>query len=136
MTIDGDMIGNQCFLCPWGLALDLKGNIHVAATGSNTIKVFTHEGVYVRNYGDVKGPYGIAIDGEGYSLVCENGMNCLSIFDPDGKKIHTVKGLNGLRGVVLNSTDGSVFIANHDADIIMKYSCRYLTHTNLTAMFI
>ena len=122
LTIDGDVIGNQCLLNPWGLALDPQGNIHVAATGSNTIKVFTHEGVYVRNYGDVKGPYGIAIDGEGYSLVCENGMNCLSIFDPDGKKIHTVKGLNGLRGVVLNSTDGSVFIANHDADIIMKYS--------------
>ena len=56
-----------------GLALDPLGNIHVAAYGSNTIKVFTKEGVYVRMYGDPNGPSGIAIDDEGYSLVSECG---------------------------------------------------------------
>eukprot|EP00731_Ephydatia_muelleri_P007103 Em0003g1351a len=34
------------------------------AFGSNTIKVFTKEGVYIRKYGDLKGPLGIAIDSE------------------------------------------------------------------------
>ena len=63
------------------LALDHQGNIHVAANGSNTIKVFTPEGTYVRSHGDVKDP--TASDEEGYNLVCEYSGNCLSIFaDP------------------------------------------------------
>eukprot|EP00731_Ephydatia_muelleri_P007985 Em0004g323a len=77
-----------------GSGLDPQGNIHVAANGSNTIKVFTKEGVYVRMYGDPNRPIGIAIDDEGYSLVSEWDGNCLSIYDPDGNKIHTVENLN------------------------------------------
>eukprot|EP00731_Ephydatia_muelleri_P008550 Em0004g888a len=61
--------GNHRFQSPWGLALDPQGNIHVAAQGSNSIKVFSKEGVYVRMYGDPNCPIGIAIDDEGYSLV-------------------------------------------------------------------
>eukprot|EP00731_Ephydatia_muelleri_P034583 Em0066g21a len=81
LTIDGKGSGNHSF-SPWGLALDPQGNIHVAAFGSNTIKVFSKEGVYVRMYGDPNGPRGLAIDGEGYSLVSENSGHCLSIYDP------------------------------------------------------
>eukprot|EP00731_Ephydatia_muelleri_P036641 Em0296g3a len=60
---------DHSFQSPWGLALDPQGNIHVAAGGSNPIKVFTKEGVYVRMYGGPNHPSGIAIDGEGYRLV-------------------------------------------------------------------
>ena len=120
LTIDGCVTDSRHFMNPRGLALDPQGNIHVAATGSNAIKVFTKEGVYMRAYSGIQGPYGIAIDDEGYSLVCENGMNCLSIFDPEGNKIHAVKSLNSPHGVVLRG--GSVFIANHSADTILKYS--------------
>ena len=67
LTINGNVSDAQGFKDPWGLALDPQGNIHVAAFGSNTIKVFTPEGTYVRSYGDVKCPTGIAIDEEGYS---------------------------------------------------------------------
>ena len=70
--------------------MDPQGNIHVAAFGSNTIKVFTPEGTYVRSYGDVKEPYGIVIDEEGYSIVTECAGDCPSIFDPQGNKICTV----------------------------------------------
>ena len=61
LTMDGKGSGNHCFQSPCGLALDPQGNIHVAAFGSNTIKVFTKEGVYVRMYGDPNGPMGIAM---------------------------------------------------------------------------
>eukprot|EP00731_Ephydatia_muelleri_P034056 Em0045g41a len=60
--------GTHSFESPSCLALDPQGNIHVAAQGSNTIKVFSKEGVYVRMYGDPNVPIGIAIDDEGYSL--------------------------------------------------------------------
>ena len=52
---DGDWLstivdtGNNPFEAPWGLFLDPKENIHVAAYDSNTIKVFTPEDTYVRS---------------------------------------------------------------------------------------
>ena len=102
-TIDGNVTGDHSFQSPRGLAFDPLGNIHVAAYGSITIKVFTKQGVYIRKYGDLKGPWGIAIDSEGYIFVTEYGGNCISIFDPQENKIHTVGGLNGPYGLALDS---------------------------------
>ena len=125
LTMNGNVSDAQGFQYPWGLALDPQGNIHVAAYGSNTIKVFTPEGTYVRSYGDVKGPTGIAIDEEGYSLVCECNGNCLSIFDPQGNKIHTVGNLNEPRGIALDPISGSLCIANRGANTVLKYSVKW-----------
>ena len=102
MTINGNVSGAQGFQYPWGLALDPQGNIYVAVHLSDTVKVFTPEGTYVRSYGDVKHLIGIAIDEEGYSLVCEWSGNCLSIFYPQGNKIHTVGNLNNPWDVALD----------------------------------
>ena len=122
LTIDGKGSGNHSFRSPWGLALDPQGNIHVAAYGSNTIKVFSGEGVYVKMYGDPNCPIGIAIDGNGYSLVSEGGGNCLSIYDPNGNKIHMVGNMKNPWGTALDPGDGIVFIANCDANTVLKYS--------------
>ena len=119
LTIHGNAQG---FKDPRGLALNPQGNIHVAANGSNTIKVFTPEGTYVRSYGDIKVPTGIAIDEEGYSFVCESGGNCLSIFDPEGNKIHTVGNLSDPYGVALDPISGSLYVANYGANPVLKYS--------------
>eukprot|EP00731_Ephydatia_muelleri_P009065 Em0004g1403a len=108
LTINGNVSGCQAFKEPYGLALDPQGNIHVAANASDTIKVFTPEGTYVRSYGDVKCPSGIVIDEEGYSLVNEFTGNCLSIFDPQGKKVHTVGNLNYPRDIILDPRSGSL----------------------------
>ena len=122
LTIHDNVSGAQGFKDPWGLALDPQGNIHVATYGSNTIKVFTPEGTYVRSYGDVNGPSGIAIDEEGYSLVCEHRGNCLSIFDPEGNMIHTVGNLNAPRGIAMDPISGSLYVANYGTDTVLKYS--------------
>ena len=119
LTINGNVSGAQGFKDPWCLALDPQGNIHVAAWGPNTIKVFTPEGTYVRSYGDVTCPTGIAIDEEGYSLVCEYGVNCLSIFDPEGNKIHTVGNLNAPSGIALDPISGSLYVSG--AKTIFKF---------------
>eukprot|EP00731_Ephydatia_muelleri_P032792 Em0024g336a len=54
LTINGNVPGSHGFQFPYGVALDPQGNIHVAAWVSNTIKVFTPEGTYVRSYEEVK----------------------------------------------------------------------------------
>ena len=122
LTINGNISGSHGFQYPYGLALDPQGNIHVAASGSITIKVFTPEGTYVRSYGDVKIPKGIAVDEEGYSMVCEYNGNCLSIFDPQGNKIHTVSTLNHPGGAILDPTSGSLYVANCGANTVLKYA--------------
>ena len=122
MTINGSVTGSHGFQHPYGLALDHVGNIHVAAWGSNCIKVFTPEGTYVRSYGDVKVPSELEIDEEGYSFVNEMTGNCLSIFDPQGNKIHTAGKLNLPRGVMLDPKSGSLYVANCGANTLLKYS--------------
>ena len=122
LTINGNVSNAQGFKDPRGLALDSQGNIHVAAWGSDTIKVFTPEGTYVRSYGDVMGPSGIVIDEDGYSLVCENSGNGISIFDPQGNQIHTVGNLNEPHGLALDPLSGSMYVANCGDYIVLKYS--------------
>ena len=122
LTINGNVPGSHGFQLPYGVALDPQGNIHVAANGSNTIKVFTPEGTYVRSYVDVKKPSGIVIDEEGYSLVTEYRGHCLSIFDSQGHKVHTVGNLNSPYGVMLDPKNGSLYVANTDANTVLKYS--------------
>ena len=119
LTIVGT--GNNLFKGPWGLSLDPQGNIRVAAGGSNTIKVFTPEGTYVRSYGDVKGPSGVAVDEEGYSYVSEGDGGCYSIFDPKGQKIHTVGNLNKPLGVALDPQRGSLYVPNIGNSNVLKY---------------
>ena len=119
LTIDGT--GNNPFRNPWGLSLDPQGNIHVAASGSSTMKVFTLEGTYVRSYGDVKTPSGVAVDKESYSFVSEWDGDCLSIFDPKGQKIHTVGNLKGPYGVALDHLRGSLYVLNFNNSNVLKY---------------
>ncbi|KAL5497056.1 hypothetical protein EMCRGX_G013452 [Ephydatia muelleri] len=115
---------NDHFKNPYDLALDPLGNIHVAAYGSNCIKVFTPEGNYVRSYGNVKCPAGIVIDEEGYSLVNELCGNCISIFDSQGNKVHTVGNLNAPRGVILYSKTCSLYtyVAISDGNTVLKFN--------------
>eukprot|EP00731_Ephydatia_muelleri_P033687 Em0035g24a len=122
LTIKGNVSGPQNFENPYGLALDSQGNIHVAARGSSTIKVFSPEGTYVRSYGSVHHPSGIVVDEEGYSLVIEETDNCLSIFDPQGNKIHMVHKLSNPQGVILDQKSGSLYIANIRAKTVFKYA--------------
>ncbi|KAL5496704.1 hypothetical protein EMCRGX_G013048 [Ephydatia muelleri] len=96
------------------------GKIHIAMDGSNTIKVFTNKGVYVRMYGGPIGPRGMAIDSEGYSLVSEYSGNCLSIYDPEGNNIHTVGNLKKPWGTALDPRDGSVYVTNYGANTWSK----------------
>ena len=104
------------------LALDPQGNIHVVAHESNTIRVFTMEGVYIKMYGSANEPSGIVIDDEGYSIVSEDDGNggCLSIYDPRGNKIHTVENQKSPMKMALDPRDGSVYVAQSDATVL-KY---------------
>ena len=120
LTINGNVTGSHAFQYPRGLALDPQGNIHIANYGSDSFKVFTPVGTYVKSYGDVKFPNGIAIDEEGYSLVNNSSRNCLSIFDPQGKKIHSIGRFILPFAVTLDSKSNSLYVG--DGGCVVKYS--------------
>ena len=120
-TLDGnDSSSSDIFRDPWGIALDLHGNLHVSAWASNTVKVFTLEGTLVRTYGTVKGPRGVVVNGEGCSFVSEFDGDSLSIFDPEGNKIQTVGNLNKPYGGTI-SHKGSLYIPNFGGSNVLKY---------------
>ena len=122
LTFDGNGSSIGSFKNPWGVAFGPRGNIHVAAAGSNTIKVFTPEGAHVRTYGDVKGPSGVVVDENGYSYVSERDGNCLTIFDPQGQKVHTVGNLTDPRKAALDPHSGSVYVPDYDSYRVLKYT--------------
>ena len=110
--IDGNVSGDGSFSRPFGVAFDLSGDVHVTATGSNSVTVFTPSGQFVRKYDQthLKSPRGIAIDSSGYSLVVNYRSDSLSIYDPSGRFIHSIGGFDQPYGVSV-SPDGSVWVA-------------------------
>ena len=64
---------------PWGITFDQSGNLNIADSNTNTIKVFTPQGQYVTEYNSgVVQPAGIAIDDEGNIFVTEYSNNAMA----------------------------------------------------------
>ena len=81
--------------------------------------MLTKEGVYVRTYGGpLAGPSQIAIDDEGNALVSNMFR---SILYHHGNMIHEVRDLNS-DGIALDPGDGSVYVADCNANAVLKYS--------------
>ena len=119
--IDGKVSGDGGFTYSEGISFDLSGNVHV--TGSNSVTVFTCSGQFVRTYdqSQLKTPRGIVIDSAGYSLVTNcNLAGSLSIFNPSGTFIHSIGRFKYPFGVSV-SPDGSVWVADHNNNRLVKY---------------
>ena len=121
LTIYGNGSGDHTFGEPQGLAFDPQGNIHVAASHTRAIKVFTPTGAFVRMYGDLCDPKGITVDDKGYSFVTDGfsfSDGRLLIYDPQGSLVHQVQ-VHSPSGVALGP-GGGVFIASENE--VLKYS--------------
>ena len=84
------MTGKKPSKNPWGITFDHNGNLHIAAYGSNCIKVFSPDGCYISTYGTgiVNQPAGIAINSEGVIAISEyGGSNRLWVYDRNQTKL-------------------------------------------------
>ena len=107
---------------PRSISFDFSGQLHVTCYRFNTVKVFTPEGQYIRQYGQsyLSEPNGIAIDSTGNSLVVNSGGNSLSISDPHGNYIHSIGGFYCPIGVAV-AYNGSVWVAEAYNNRVVKY---------------
>ncbi|MEW6717172.1 MAG: flippase activity-associated protein Agl23 [Chloroflexota bacterium] len=84
------------FYEPWGLAVDLHGNVYVADTWNHRIQKFTPDGQFLLMWGYFGqgetpdafwGPRDVAIDSQGRVFVADTGNKRIVIFDQAGKYI-------------------------------------------------
>jgi DNA-binding beta-propeller fold protein YncE len=124
--------GDGQFYEPWGVAVDLEGNIYVADTWNGRIQVFAPDGTFLRRWGTFNvsggeggdpmalfGPRGLAFDLDGNLLVADTGNKRVVRYRPSGEYVDQV----GAGGVVagrfeeptdvgVDPTNGTILVAD------------------------
>ena len=121
--------------CPWGMAVNQKGEIIVAESGGHCISIFSQGGEKIRTFGS-KGsaqgqfncPRGVAVDGDGNILVADRNNCRIQKITADGKFLAVVgqKGKKNLEfsrpvGVTINHRNRKVYICdtnNHRIQVL------------------
>ena len=105
----------KCKDRPWGVAVDLHGNVHVA----------TISGVEILDsklgYCDQAECGDVSINQENYRFVTRHSSDGkLEICKPDNSLLHTICGLREPLGVCLDQS-GAIFVANRGSKKVLKY---------------
>jgi sugar lactone lactonase YvrE len=77
---------------PQGITTGNQGNIYVADTGFDCIRVFDSSGIFLREWGSsgsgdgqFSGPTGVAVDTAGNVVVADRGNRRIQVFDSSGR---------------------------------------------------
>jgi sugar lactone lactonase YvrE len=137
---DGQIATGGTINGPWGIAMDVSGNIFIADSANNRIRkisgttgvISTYAGTGTAGYGGDGGaaasavlnnPSCLAIDNNGNLYVCDTANNRIRMITPGGGTITTVAG-NGTEGYsadgvaattsALNDPEGVAFDSNNN----------------------
>ena len=111
--------------CPRDVTIDNKtGNIYIADTDNNCVKVFDSTGTYLFKFGDNKGkgkmdrPVGVAICGD--KILISQSYHCILNNQLNGKFISKIgkygKGELGFycpAGLTIDKSNGNVYVSNY-----------------------
>jgi DNA-binding beta-propeller fold protein YncE len=142
-------------MCPWGVAVNQKGEVVVTEETGHCVSVFRPDGEKIRSFGtrgsgpgELENPHGVAFDGEGNILVADKGNHRIQKFTMDGKCI-TAVGSYGNRplqwrdpiGIVFNTTNNKVYVTdqdNHRVQVLnfnLTFSGTFGKHGNTKGQF-
>ncbi len=127
-----------------GLACDGSGKVYVADCGNNRIQVFTSDGEFVREFGNLgadKGeldcPVSVAVDSTGIVYVSEQKKCRISLFTPGGRFVTSI-GRRGCRpgeferpGGIAVSADGTLYVCDGNSRV-QAFSCKHVRYTWLS----
>lgn len=117
----------QFSTCPWGIAVDAEGNVHVADFGNYRIQIFDSNGNFITKWGSrgdengaFQGAHYITIDSSGRVLVSDPDLFRVQIFS--GEKGYISKFDVGAEGPEMITADanGNIYVVKRNT--ILKYS--------------
>ena len=123
--------------CPWGVAINQRGEIIVAESSGHCISIFSPTGEKLRSfgsYGSGQGqfstPRGVAVDDDGNILVVDSGNNRIQKFTSDGKFVvsvgkDTINLFNSI-GISIHSINKKVIVSD------CSNNCIQMLNPNLT----
>jgi sugar lactone lactonase YvrE len=136
-------IGKRHISCACGVAVDAQGHVYIPCLFS-VVKVFTRQGVLVRNIGtqrkreiaiapgQLAGAHGIALDDEGNIFVCDAKAKTVSMFNKQGKFVRTIgQGRLNYPCDVAVCSSGLVYVVSRDAQEVVVFD---QTGTHIASM--
>ena len=126
--------GDGQFIHPFGIAVDVSGDIYVVDTDNRRIQKFDPDGNFIFKFGtpgsedgEFKQPVGVAVDVSGDIYVVDSGNHRIQKFDPDGNFIFKFGTLGsedgqfrGPRGITLDGA-GNIYVADAFNDRIQVF---------------
>jgi streptogramin lyase len=121
---------------PYGIAVDVNGNIYVADNATNSLVKVTPSGTILAGHSFLTGdgnPYGIAVDASGNLFVTDKVSNEVAkqTLQPGGyykKTVLPFKGLNQPLGVAVDA-QGNVYVADSQNNRVLKATPFESTYT-------
>jgi len=127
---------------PYGIAVDISGNVYVADTGNGRIQKFNSNGVFLAKWGSYgngdgqfSSPWGITVDNSGFVYVADAGSDRIQKFTSTGTFVSKF-GITGTgdgqlhdpHGIGVDST-GNIYVAEDSNQRVQKFNSNgaYLT---------
>jgi DNA-binding beta-propeller fold protein YncE len=119
---------------PFGVAVDVAGNIYVADTINSAIKEWTASNNTITTLvsSNLYDPQGIAVDAAGNVYFADTGNNAIKVWTPGNGTVTTIISSNlNLPDAVAVDISGNVYIADTGNDAIKEWS---VTNNGMTTL--
>jgi len=123
------------FRGPSGVALDAAGEVYVTDSFNSRVQVFTHDGVYLSQFGNAgpgagqfNEPYGIAVDPDGFVYVVDRGNRRIQKFSSTGTFVATWNGADSPQGPLVDplgiavELDGNLLVTDYGLNRVLRFT--------------